>query len=113
MTNYNAEISAGSLMPLESRRLAELLQTNPDETTWIQAVETDNILQKKTPATARRQARLIKRRLTHSRRKRGNLSPSAIPKSAFNCFSLPPSNTANFSVTFCLTFMRTVNVDWK
>ena len=64
MNQYNAEISAGSLMPLESRRLAELLQTNPDETTWIQAVETDNILQKKTPATARRQARLIKRRLT-------------------------------------------------
>ena len=64
MNKYNAEISAGSLMPLESRRLAELLQTKPDETTWIHAVETDNILQKKTPATARRQARLIKRRLT-------------------------------------------------
>ena len=64
MNHYNAEISAGSLMPLESRRLAELLQTNPDETTWNRAVETDNILQKKTPATARRQARLIKRRLT-------------------------------------------------
>lgn len=64
MNQYNAEISAGSLMPLESRRLAELLQTNPDETTWNHAVGTDNILQKKTAATARRQARLIKRRLT-------------------------------------------------
>jgi hypothetical protein len=64
MSRYNAEISAGSLMPLESRRIAALLQTNPSEAAWIQAVETDNILQKRTPATARRQARLIKRRLT-------------------------------------------------
>ena len=63
MIQYNAEISAGSLMPLESRRLAELLQTFPDETAWNKAIETDNVLQKKTPATARRQARLIKRRL--------------------------------------------------
>ena len=64
MSRYNAEISAGSLMPLESRRIAALLQTNPSEAAWIQAVEIDNILQKRTPATARRQARLIKRRLT-------------------------------------------------
>lgn len=64
MNQYNAEISAGSLMPLESRRLAKLLLANPDESAWIQAVEIENILQKKTPATARRQARLIKRRLT-------------------------------------------------
>lgn len=70
MNQYNAEISAGSLMPLESRRIAELLLSNPNEMAWVQAVETDNILQKKTPATARRQARLIKRRLT-------TLSPEA------------------------------------
>ena len=64
MSRYNAEISAGSLMPLESRRIAVLLQTEPDSAAWIQAIETDNILQKRTPATARRQASLISRRLT-------------------------------------------------
>ena len=60
---YNAEISAGSLMPLESKRIAALLLTNPDESGWRQAIESDNILQKKTPATARRQAALIRKRL--------------------------------------------------
>lgn len=64
MTRYNAEISAGSLLPLESRRIAALLLTNPDAAAWHHAIEVENILQKKTPATARRQARLLQRRLT-------------------------------------------------
>lgn len=64
MTRYNAEISAGSLLPLESRRIASLLLADPDAATWQHAIETENILQKKTPATARRQARLLRRRLT-------------------------------------------------
>lgn len=61
---YNAEISAGSLMPTESRRLATLLLSSPDDGQWQHAVEIENILQKKTPATARRQATLIRKRLT-------------------------------------------------
>ncbi|MDD5403799.1 MAG: DUF1819 family protein [Sulfuricella sp.] len=63
MNIYNAEISAGSLLPLESRRVAALLLTHPDENQWLQALNVDNILQKKNPATARRQARLIRNRL--------------------------------------------------
>lgn len=51
-------------MPLESKRLAALLLTGADEIAWRQAVEVDNILQKKTSATARRQATLIRKRLT-------------------------------------------------
>ena len=62
MTRYNAEISAGSLLPLESRRIAALLLSKPDQTAWQHAIETENILQKKTPATARRQAQLLRRR---------------------------------------------------
>jgi hypothetical protein len=61
---YNAEISAGSLLPLESRRIATLLLSEPDDAAWLHAIESENILQKKTPASARRQARLIRRRLT-------------------------------------------------
>ncbi|QIE22986.1 DUF1819 family protein [Caballeronia sp. SBC2] len=64
MTRYNAEISAGSLLPLESRRIATLLLSDPDPAAWLHAIETENILQKKTPATARRQATLLRRRLT-------------------------------------------------
>ncbi len=65
MSLYNAEISAGSLMPLESKRISSLLLSQPDETAWVNAIEVENILQKKTAATARRQARLIRRRLSN------------------------------------------------
>lgn len=61
---YNAEISAGSLLPLESRRIAKLLLSDVNQAGWRYAIETENILQKKTPATARRQATLLRRRLT-------------------------------------------------
>jgi len=59
---YNAEISAGSLMLPESRRIARLLLTSPTAAQWNEALRDENILQKK-PATARRQARLIRNRL--------------------------------------------------
>ena len=60
---YNAEISAGSLMLPESRRVASLMLTQPSRQSWFEALRLDNILQKKSPATARRQARLIRNRL--------------------------------------------------
>ncbi len=63
MTRYNAEISAGSLLPLEGRRIANLLLTAPDQAAWQHAIEIENILQKKTTASARRQATLLRRRL--------------------------------------------------
>ena len=63
MPAYNAEISAGSLLLLESKRVAALLLTTPDEAAWRHSIEVDNILQKKTPASARRQATLIRKRL--------------------------------------------------
>lgn len=62
MPIYNAEISAGSLMLPESRRIARLLLENPTEERWSHALKEENILQKN-PATARRQARLIRNRL--------------------------------------------------
>ena len=59
---YNAEISAGSLMLPESRKIAKLLLANPTPEQWAEAIDVENILQKKT-ATARRQARLMRNRL--------------------------------------------------
>lgn len=64
MTRYNAEIYVGALLPLESRRVARLLLTEPDQLAWTHAIEIENILQKRTAATAARQARLLRRRLT-------------------------------------------------
>ena len=46
----------------ESRRIARLLLTHPTAEQWDEAMKQQNLLQKK-PATARRQARLIRNRL--------------------------------------------------
>lgn len=62
MGRYNAEISAGSLLLPESRRIARLLLTRPTPAQWAIALKRDNLLQKST-ATAQRQARLIRNRL--------------------------------------------------
>ena len=62
MTIYNAEISAGSLLIPESRRISQLLLEKPSKDAWQFALEKENLLQK-SPATAKRQARLIKKRL--------------------------------------------------
>ena len=59
---FNAEISAGSLLLPESRRLARVLRTKPSPEAWDAALYEDNLLQKK-PATAKRQATLIRKRL--------------------------------------------------
>jgi Putative inner membrane protein (DUF1819) len=63
MPRYNAEISAGSLMLSESRKIALLMLTHPTDIEWERALKVDNILQKNTPATAYRQAQLIRKRL--------------------------------------------------
>ena len=47
----------------ESRRIAGLLLSSPSREQWFAALKLDNLLQKKTPATARRQAQLIRKRL--------------------------------------------------
>ena len=59
---FNAEISAGSLLLPESRHLARVLRTKPSPEAWDAALYGDNLLQKK-PATAKRQATLIRKRL--------------------------------------------------
>ncbi len=61
---YNGEIVAGSLLTMESRKIASLLLDNANPDAWHQAIVIDNILQKRSPATAKRQARLIKNRLS-------------------------------------------------
>lgn len=60
---YQADLSAGSLMLPESRRIAELLLRAPTDAEWDRAIKVDNILQKGTPSTAVRQARLVRLRL--------------------------------------------------
>ena len=47
----------------ESRRVANLLLRAPTDAEWAHAIKVENILQKATPSTAVRQARLIRFRL--------------------------------------------------
>ncbi|RYD14907.1 MAG: DUF1819 family protein [Lysobacteraceae bacterium] len=56
----------------ESRIVARLLMAGAKDAEWDKAIRTDNLLQKSSPATAIRQARLIRFRL-------GSISPSLWP----------------------------------
>ena len=61
---YNGDIVAGSLLIQETRKIASLLLNNVDDKEWEIAIKIDNVLQKRSPASAIRQAKLIKNRLT-------------------------------------------------
>ncbi len=60
---YRANITAGSLLITESRKIAQLLLDGVDKVGWKDAIENQNILQKRSIATAHRIASLIKSRL--------------------------------------------------
>jgi hypothetical protein len=60
---YNSSIISGSLLMEESRNIADLLLKKVDSDQWYQAIVVKNILQKRSPVTAKKQANLIKNRL--------------------------------------------------
>jgi len=60
---YRADITAGALKLHESRIIADLLLQEPDESRWKQAIVTDNVLQARSPQTAKRLVSLIRGRL--------------------------------------------------
>ena len=62
---YKADIAGGSLKVYESRKIAELLLKKLPPAEWRRAIEIDNVLQKTSIGTAKRQSSLIKARLKH------------------------------------------------
>jgi len=60
---YNSDLSGRSLLVRESRVIADLLLNNATDSEWHQAVNLDNRLQKRSPATAQRLARVLRKRL--------------------------------------------------
>lgn len=60
---YKADITAGSLKISESRIIADLLLQEIDNQTWDEAILAENVLQARSPETARRLTRLIRGRL--------------------------------------------------
>lgn len=63
-SKYNGEIVAGSLLISESRQIAGLLLDGVDDKKWHRKIVIENILQKKSPKSSERQARLIRNRLS-------------------------------------------------
>lgn len=61
--SYQGDLTGGSLQVRESRVVADLLLQNASEADWQQAIITDNRLQKRSPATARRIAQALRKRL--------------------------------------------------
>ena len=61
---YGAGITAGALKIPESRHIADLLLRQVDDEGWKDAIVTKNVLQARSPATARRLTTLIRRRLS-------------------------------------------------
>jgi hypothetical protein len=62
-SRYRADIGGGTLQLTESRKVASLLLNDPADNAWLSAIESDNVLQKTSPATAKRIASLIRARL--------------------------------------------------
>ena len=61
--HYDSDLIGGSLQVRESRIIADLLLTQASEDQWNQVIFVDNQLQKRSPATARRVAQAVKKRL--------------------------------------------------
>ena len=61
--HYDSDLIGGSLMVRESRIVAELLLAGVDDAAWKAAILDKNRLQKARPATARRMAQAIRKRL--------------------------------------------------
>lgn len=60
---YRADITAGSLKLPESRVIADLLLRGVGALEWKEALQKENLLQARSPATAIRMGRLIRKRL--------------------------------------------------
>lgn len=60
---YKADIGGGSLKVSESRIIAGLLLDGVSDDQWRHAIEVENVLQRRSPGTAKRQSSLIRVRL--------------------------------------------------
>lgn len=62
-SRYKSNIVAASLLINESRKIAELMLQGLSEEEWKRVLYTDNILQRRSPLTIRKQSRVLRNRL--------------------------------------------------
>src|SRR5690554_3175582 len=60
---YKTDLTVGSLMVREARIIAGLQLEGVSQDEWQHAIELENVLQKRSVATAKRQARVLRLRL--------------------------------------------------
>ncbi|MGJ8674594.1 MAG: DUF1819 family protein [Pseudoalteromonas sp.] len=107
--DYLGDLIGGSLMIKESQIIAQLLLTKPSQEEWLDAIVNRNILQKRSDASAKRNAITIKKRLEH-------MTNEYIEQVAFGSTEL--STQLMFAATLINStlladFMRNVVVDAK
>lgn len=61
--DYDSDLIGGSLMVRENRIIADLLLRKVSAQEWHQAIQVENLLQKRSPASAKRNAQAIRKRL--------------------------------------------------
>ena len=61
--SYDSDLIGGSLLVREARIIADLLLSKADDAEWKRVIQTENRLQKRSPATAKRQASALRKRL--------------------------------------------------
>ncbi|UXH40639.1 DUF1819 family protein [Pseudomonas promysalinigenes] len=61
--SYDSDLIGGSLQVRESRIVADLLLQNVSSEQWYEAIQQENRLQKRTPASAKRVAQALRKRL--------------------------------------------------
>ncbi|MFE1814941.1 BrxA family protein [Metapseudomonas otitidis] len=61
--SYDSDLIGGSLQVRESRIVADLLLQNANAEQWYEVIQQENRLQKRTPASAKRVAQALRKRL--------------------------------------------------
>lgn len=107
--DYLGDLIGGSLMIKESQIVAKLLLNKPTQEEWLDAIVYQNVLQKRSDASAKRNAATIKKRLE-------SMSDEYLEQIAFGSTEL--STQLMFAATLMNStlladFMRNVMVDAK
>ncbi|CAH0535760.1 hypothetical protein VST7929_03234 [Vibrio stylophorae] len=106
---YLGDLIGGSLMIKESQLIADLLLTQPSKEQWDDAIVNQNILQKRSPASAKRNAATIKKRI-------GSLSNeflSALANANYEAAAQLMMAATLINSPLLADFMRTVVMDAK
>lgn len=106
---YLGDLIGGSLMLRESQTIAELLLKSPTQDEWHDAIVNRNVLQKRSNASAKRNAATIKKRLE-------GLSNNYLEKLAFGGTELATQlmfAATLINSTMLADFMRNVVIDAK